>query len=119
MHLLTVFAVSLASLVPVHAAKLTQVTSGWENPTKLGFYIYVPDKLATKPPIIVVVNTHALNTDVALRSPNYSLIPVEGVRKTHLAAWQAGSRGKQTSSASSSSFRKHQIPVGTALLRSL
>ncbi|KAK1759843.1 alpha/beta-hydrolase [Echria macrotheca] len=36
------------------AAKLTQVTSGWENPTKLSFYIYVPDKLAAKPPVIIV-----------------------------------------------------------------
>ncbi|KAK3361439.1 Alpha/Beta hydrolase protein [Lasiosphaeria ovina] len=35
-------------------AKLTQVTSGWENPTKLSFYIYVPDKLAEKPPVIIV-----------------------------------------------------------------
>jgi len=40
------------------AAKLTQVTSGWENPTKLGFYIYVPDKLAAKPPVILVVCLH-------------------------------------------------------------
>ncbi|KAK0617580.1 feruloyl esterase B [Immersiella caudata] len=33
------------------AAKLTQVTSGWDNPTRLSFYIYVPDKLATNPPV--------------------------------------------------------------------
>ncbi|KAK0707949.1 Alpha/Beta hydrolase protein [Lasiosphaeris hirsuta] len=36
------------------AAKLTQVASGWDNPTKLSFYIYVPDKLAPKPPVIIV-----------------------------------------------------------------
>ncbi|KAK3381054.1 Alpha/Beta hydrolase protein [Podospora didyma] len=36
------------------AAKLTQVPSGWDNPTKLAFYIYVPDKLAAKPPVIMV-----------------------------------------------------------------
>lgn len=41
------------------AAKLTQVTSGWENPTKLSFYIYVPDKLAAKPPVIIVVCIHS------------------------------------------------------------
>lgn len=37
------------------AAGLQQVTSGFENPTALSFYIYVPTKLAAKPPVIIVV----------------------------------------------------------------
>ncbi|KAK3318048.1 feruloyl esterase B [Apodospora peruviana] len=36
------------------AARLVQVTSGWDNPTSLDFFIYVPDKLASKPPAIIV-----------------------------------------------------------------
>ncbi|KAK0640678.1 feruloyl esterase B [Cercophora newfieldiana] len=44
----------LSGLTPLaSAAKLTQVTSGWDNPTKLSFFIYVPDKLAAKPPVVV------------------------------------------------------------------
>jgi acetylxylan esterase len=48
----------LAFLSISSAAKLTQVTSGWDNPTKLSFYIYVPDKLAAQPPVIIVVSVH-------------------------------------------------------------
>lgn len=50
---ITVLVATLASLCST--AKLTQVTSGWDNPTKLSLYIYVPDKLVTKPPILLVV----------------------------------------------------------------
>jgi acetylxylan esterase len=36
-------------------AKLEQVTNFGDNPTKINMYIYVPDKLAAKPAIIVAV----------------------------------------------------------------
>ncbi|KAH8903556.1 hypothetical protein BR93DRAFT_870005, partial [Coniochaeta sp. PMI_546] len=36
------------------AASLQQITANFgDNPTKVGFYIYVPDKLAANPPILV------------------------------------------------------------------
>ncbi|KAF2816625.1 uncharacterized protein BDZ99DRAFT_140399 [Mytilinidion resinicola] len=43
-------------LVPglVSAASLQQITKFATNPTNVGFYIYVPDKLASKPPILLV-----------------------------------------------------------------
>jgi len=37
-------------------ASLTQVQNFGTNPTKIQMFIYVPDKLATKPAIIVAVN---------------------------------------------------------------
>ncbi|OIW24590.1 alpha/beta-hydrolase [Coniochaeta ligniaria NRRL 30616] len=38
----------------LHAASLQQITTNFgDNPTKVGFYIYVPDKLAASPPILV------------------------------------------------------------------
>jgi len=37
------------------AASLQQVTNFGTNPTKINMYIYVPDKLATKPAIVVGV----------------------------------------------------------------
>lgn len=44
----------LASLPLLQAASLQQITTNFgDNPTKVGFYIYVPDKLAANPPILV------------------------------------------------------------------
>ena len=45
----------LAMVASVSAAQLKQVTSFGTNPTSLQMYIYVPDKLAAKPPVIVAV----------------------------------------------------------------
>lgn len=47
--------ICLASAALSSAASLTQVTAGWDNPTKLSFFIYVPDKLAEKPAVVTVV----------------------------------------------------------------
>ncbi|KAH0166281.1 carbohydrate esterase family 1 protein, partial [Aureobasidium melanogenum] len=38
------------------AAQLTQVNNFGDNPSGTGMYIYVPTKLATKPPIIVAIH---------------------------------------------------------------
>ena len=51
------FALVLSSLFTVHAASLQQITDpNIKNPTNVGFYIYVPDKLATKPAIVVAMH---------------------------------------------------------------
>ena len=59
-HVLAIALVSLGLLVaaPVRAASLTEVTrSTWAGsvnlPSYLQMYVYVPDKVATKPPIVV------------------------------------------------------------------
>jgi hypothetical protein len=46
----------LAAATAVAGASLQQVTSFGTNPTKINMYIYVPDKLATKPAVIVAVS---------------------------------------------------------------
>lgn len=38
------------------AASLQQVSSWGANPTKIQMYIYVPDKLAASPPVVVAVS---------------------------------------------------------------
>ncbi len=38
------------------AAKLEPVPSFGDNPTKLSMNIYVPDKLAANPPVIIAVS---------------------------------------------------------------
>jgi hypothetical protein len=38
-----------------HCASLQQVSNFGNNPSKINMYIYVPDKVATKPAIIVAV----------------------------------------------------------------
>jgi acetylxylan esterase len=38
------------------AAQLTQVNNFGDNPSGTGMYIYVPTKLAAKPPIIVAIH---------------------------------------------------------------
>ncbi len=43
----------LASLSFVKAASIQRLNVTLNNPTNVGFYIYVPNKLATKPPILV------------------------------------------------------------------
>lgn len=59
-HVLAIASISagLLAAVPAHAAALTQVTrSDWAGsvtlPSYVSMYIYVPDKLATNPPIVV------------------------------------------------------------------
>jgi len=47
---------SLALCWGAHAASLVHVTDFGSNPTNVGMYIYVPDKLAAKPPIIVAIH---------------------------------------------------------------
>lgn len=44
------------SATPVLSASLQAVSNWGSNPTNLQFYIYVPDKLATNPAIIVGVS---------------------------------------------------------------
>jgi poly(3-hydroxybutyrate) depolymerase len=46
----------LASATAVLAASLQQVRDFGKNPTNLQMYIYVPDKLAASPPVIVAVS---------------------------------------------------------------
>jgi acetylxylan esterase len=46
----------LATTTTVTAAQLKQVTGFGTNPTNLQMYIYVPDKLADSPPVIVGVS---------------------------------------------------------------
>ncbi|KAB5551074.1 Alpha/Beta hydrolase protein [Coniochaeta sp. 2T2.1] len=46
----------LAFVASSMAAKLEQVTNFGNNPTKIYMYIYVPDKLATKPAVIVALH---------------------------------------------------------------
>lgn len=61
---LSVFTTLLSALGalanPLHhikRASLQQITnSGISNPTNVGFYMYVPDKLATRPGIVVAVH---------------------------------------------------------------
>ncbi|KAF2118091.1 Alpha/Beta hydrolase protein [Lophiotrema nucula] len=48
-----IFASLLATTTSVSAASLKQVTGFGTNPTGLQMYIYVPDKLAASPPVIV------------------------------------------------------------------
>jgi len=44
-----------AAATGVLGASLQRVNEFGNNPTKIYMYIYVPDKLAAKPPIIVAV----------------------------------------------------------------
>jgi hypothetical protein len=57
-YIVSRFIVILSASVCVRAASLQPVTSWGDNPTKLSMSIYVPDKLAAKPPIIIVVSIH-------------------------------------------------------------
>jgi acetylxylan esterase len=52
---------TIASLPLLQAASLQNVTADFYNPTHVGFYLYVPDKLATNPPVLV--NPHACHGD--------------------------------------------------------
>ncbi len=48
--------ISLAALASqAFGASLKQVTNFGENPSSIQMYIYVPDKLAAKPAVIVAV----------------------------------------------------------------
>jgi len=51
----------LASVYLTDAASIQQLNVPLENPTKVGFYIYVPDHLPSKPPILV--NPHWCHGD--------------------------------------------------------
>ena len=45
----------LAAAPVAFAAKLEKVADFGSNPTKINMYIYVPDKVAAKPAVIVAV----------------------------------------------------------------
>jgi acetylxylan esterase len=49
-------ALVLSLAVIGETAMLQPVTFFGDNPTKLSMNIYVPDKLASKPPVIIVVS---------------------------------------------------------------
>ncbi len=51
---LLVMAIGLAA--PAHAAALTRVTNFGSNPTNLNMYVYVPDRVAAKPALLVLVH---------------------------------------------------------------
>jgi poly(3-hydroxybutyrate) depolymerase len=51
---LVVMATGLAS--PAQAAALTRVTNFGTNPTNLNMYVYVPDRVAAKPAMLVLVH---------------------------------------------------------------
>src|SRR4051794_1907430 len=57
---LTVVAAALASLLtgvaPASAASLQQVTGFGSNPTNLRMYVYAPDRLQSRPPIVVALH---------------------------------------------------------------
>jgi acetylxylan esterase len=55
MKLFTIVRNIVAAAALTSAASLQQVTNFGSNPTSINFYIYVPDKLATNPAIIVAV----------------------------------------------------------------
>jgi len=68
------FVASVGALAPlVQAANLVKITEDFgPNPTNAGFYIYVPDKLAASPPVLV--NSHACH-GTALGNYGYSEFP--------------------------------------------
>jgi poly(3-hydroxybutyrate) depolymerase len=47
---------TLLAARPAMAASLTQVTNFGNNPSNLGMYIYVPDRLAARPALLVLVH---------------------------------------------------------------
>ena len=47
----------IAAAGVVMSASLQQVTNFGNNPTKINMYIYVPDKVADKPAVIVAVGS--------------------------------------------------------------
>lgn len=55
MKLFTIVRNIVAAAALISAASLQQVTNFGSNPTSINFYIYVPDKLATNPAIVVAV----------------------------------------------------------------
>ena len=59
----------LAAAQLATSAKLEKVADFGANPSKINMYIYVPDKVATKPAIIVAVSTPHLESSLIFR-PN-------------------------------------------------
>jgi hypothetical protein len=57
MHLIRGLIVATTLVVGIFAASLTKVTNFGSNPTSIDMYIYVPDKVATRPAVIVAVST--------------------------------------------------------------
>jgi acetylxylan esterase len=57
----------LALIAIGDAAKLEPVSSFGDNPTKLSMYIYVPDKLAANPPVIIVVRNFPRSTALRIQ----------------------------------------------------
>jgi hypothetical protein len=70
--------VGLATLMAsVSGASLQRVTSFGANPTTIDMFIYVPEKLATKPPIIVAVSCDPSPTRGAvLKNSSTAVTPV-------------------------------------------
>jgi len=54
--LLALVVMVLGVAAPAHAAALTRVTGFGNNPTNLNMYVYVPDRVAAKPALLVLVH---------------------------------------------------------------
>jgi len=55
--LIELLIVAFGGLVTCQTAKLTPVTNFGTNPSSITMSIYVPNTLATNPPVIIVVRT--------------------------------------------------------------
>ncbi|OXM59826.1 esterase [Amycolatopsis vastitatis] len=53
---LAMVVMALGLVSPAHAAALTRVTNFGNNPTNLNMYVYVPDRVAAKPALLVLVH---------------------------------------------------------------
>jgi acetylxylan esterase len=90
--------------VPARAASLQQVSSGWANgvPSYVSMYIYVPDKLATPPPIVVASHYCGGNANAMFNNAS-SIVTVANQRgfimifpQTSNNCWDVGSTGSLT-----------------------
>jgi len=66
------------------AASLQAVTGFGTNPSQIQMYIYVPDKLATKPAIVVAVSYQAPSPHFVSKS---GMGEIEGVRRANVLTW--------------------------------
>ena len=88
----------------VKRATLQQVTnSGISNPTNVGFYIYVPDKLATKPPVVVAIHyctgtaqAYYSGTPYARLADQYGFIVIYPSSPWSGTCWDVSSKGSLT-----------------------
>ena len=68
---LSVVALAMLAVTPARAASLTQVTADWKGgvsdlPSDVLMYVYVPDKVATNPPILTLIHSCSSNASVVL-----------------------------------------------------